>query len=64
MVPMERVKYFHDFYGWKFKYASVNLDLFAISIYIKKIVLQQLQGGLCNELDSFSCEIKLFESAF
>jgi len=31
---------------------------------IKKIELQQLQGGLCNELDSFSCEIKFFESAF
>jgi len=63
MVPVERINYFHDFYAWEFKYASVNLELFAISIY-KRIALQQLQGGLCNKFDSFSCEIKFFESAF
>jgi len=34
------------------------------SLLIKKIALQQLQGGLCNEFDRFSCEIKFFESAF
>jgi len=47
--------------------ASVKLDLFFISTY-KRIVFQHLQGGLCNEFDSFSyelsCEIKIFESAF
>jgi len=34
------------------------------SLFIKRIALQQLQGGLCNESDSFSYEIKFFESAF
>jgi len=34
------------------------------SLFIKRIALQQLQGGLCNEFDSFSCEIKILESAF
>jgi len=32
-------------------------------VLIKKVALQQLQGGLCNEFDNFSCEIKFFESA-
>jgi len=31
---------------------------------IKKITFQQLQCRLCNDFDSFSCEIKFFESAF
>jgi len=34
------------------------------SLILKRIALQQLQGGLCNEFDSFSCAIKFFESAF
>jgi len=33
------------------------------SLFIKRIALQQLQGGLCNEVDSFSCETKFFENA-
>jgi len=33
-------------------------------LFIIKIALQQLQGGLCNEFDCFSCKIKFFESAF
>jgi len=45
------------------KHTSVNGELFAISIY-NKIALQQLQGGLCNGIDSFSCQIRFFESAF
>jgi len=34
------------------------------SLFIKGYALQQLQGGLCNEFDSFSYEIKFFESSF
>jgi len=34
------------------------------SLFIKRIALQQFQGRLCNEFDSFSYEIKFFESAF
>jgi len=31
---------------------------------IKKIALQQLQGGLCNEFDSSSFELKFSGSTF
>jgi len=34
------------------------------SLFIKRIALQQLQGGLDNEFDSFSSEIKFFGSTF
>jgi len=39
------------------------MELFAISIY-KEVALQQLQGGLCSEFDSFSCEIKFLKVHF
>jgi len=61
MVLMERVKFFHDFHYWKFKHASVVLEVFAISTH-KSIAFQQLQGGLCNEFDSSSFELKVFGS--
>jgi len=38
--------------------------LWSLFIFIKTIALKQLQGGLCNEFDSFSCETKFFGSAF
>jgi len=31
---------------------------------IKKIAFQQLQGGLCNEFNSTSFELKVFGSTF
>ena len=37
MVPMERVKCFHDFHHWKFKHTSVDLELFVISTYAKNL---------------------------
>jgi len=33
-------------------------------LLIKRNAFQQLQDGLCDEFDSFSCEIHFFESAF
>jgi len=43
---------------------KVLIWIYLQSLCIKRIALQQLQGGLCNEFDSFSFEIKFFESAF
>jgi len=63
MDPMERVKCFHDFHHWKFKYAIVDFELLAISTY-KKIAFQQLQGGLCNDFDRIPFEVNIFGSAF
>jgi len=63
MVLVERVKCFHDFDRQKFKHASVDLELFAISTY-KSIAFQQLQCGLCNEFDNSSFELTFFASAF
>jgi len=63
MVPIERIKCFHDFHHLKFKHTSVDLELFAISIYKKKF-FQQLQGGLYNEFDSSSIELKVNGSTF
>jgi len=60
---MERIKYFMIF-----TIENLNMQVliwsYLQSLFIKRIALQQLQGGLCNEFDSFSCEIKFFESAF
>jgi len=33
-------------------------------LLLKKIALQQLEGGLCNEFESFSFKTNFFESAF
>ncbi len=63
MVPVDRVKCFHDFHHRKFKHANVDLELFVISTY-KKFAFQQLQGGLHNEFDGSSFELKFFGSAF
>jgi len=63
MVPMERVKCFHDFHYWKFEHASIDLEFFAISTQ-KKIAFQELQSRLCNEFDSSSFELKVLESVF
>jgi len=60
-VPIENCC--HDFYHWKFKHASLDLELFAISTY-KKNAFQQLQSGLYNEFDSSSFELKVFGGAF
>ncbi len=37
MVPMERAKSFHDFCCGKVKHALIDLELFAISIYRRKL---------------------------
>ena len=40
------------------------MELFVISTYKKNIAFLQLQGGLCNEFDSSSFELKVLGSAF
>jgi len=56
MAPMKSIKCFHDFHHWKFKHASVDLELLAISTY-KKNAFQQLLGGLCNGFNSSSFDL-------
>jgi len=63
MVPIESIKCFHDFTVENLNMQVLIWSSFAIFSY-KKIATQQLQGGLCNEFDSSSFELQVFESEF
>ena len=66
MVPVEGTKCLHDFHRWKFKHASVDLELIAIFACKKSCIstIATLQGRLCNEFDSSSSKLKILQSAF
>jgi len=63
MVPMEKVKCFHDFYNWKIYTFQCWFGVICNFYLYQKNAFQQLQGGLCNEFDSSSFELKVFRSA-
>jgi len=64
MVPMERVKCFHDFHHWKFNYKSVDLEFFAISTYKKKLHYNNCKVDCVMNLIDFHVKLNFLKVNF
>jgi len=61
--PNERVKCFQNFHYWKFKHASVDLELFAISTY-KKFHFNNCKVDSVMRLIAFHLNLRFLEVHF
>jgi len=64
MVPMERVKCFHDFHHWKFEHAIVDLELFAISTHKLKLHFNNCKADCVMNLIAFHVKLGFLEVHF
>jgi len=64
MVPMGKVMCFHDFHHWKFKHASVDLELLAIFTYKKNLHINNCKVDCVMSLIAFHVKLSFLEVHF